>query len=618
MTAAIYTAYHKPATLVASARIRPIHVGRALARQPLPGMIGDDTGDNISDRNGRYCELTALYWAWKNDRASSHIGLMHYRRLLDFTGEHRADTVETHIAEVRVADYVARTERWLAENPGVDLVVPFMHHMARAVRANYETRHQQRDLAALEAILRRDHPAYLPHFEAVMEGRGVRLANMFHARRDIADAWCAFLFDVLGQLDAADVERRYYNAYQSRFLGFMSERLFTVFVRKWMADHPATRLREVNIVNLSDALVFPYLSDGAFNAPEYVNIALSSDAAYLPHAAAMVSSVMRHASPARTYNFFYMHSGIPPRMLETFGSVLRPHANARLHLLNVGDPFADSYRSPSRAPSNATYNRFLLFDLLPTLDRLLYIDCDMIVTGDVAEIFDVAMGDKKIAAVTDHIMTRSLTTRVATVDADVPDLYAYHRDRLGLSDEQIHGYFNAGLLVFNFAAMDVAATGQELRRLLDQSRFLFRDQDLLNSYFKDSTLRLPAKYNVLNSWASAYANVPADNHAEAMAAKRAPFVIHYAAKDYKPWTSGAVEYAEHYWDALRRTPFYTPVLAEAMRLDNGMVPPTGLRRFTTRRGVIENGRALGDRFPGLRPFLHRLYRLALRLRGRRP
>lgn len=82
--------YHKPATLFKDEIFTPIHVGRANARkrfQPedknfqwmLKNMIGDDTGDNISDRNGSYNEMTSLYWAWKNyDKLGDpdYIGLM--------------------------------------------------------------------------------------------------------------------------------------------------------------------------------------------------------------------------------------------------------------------------------------------------------------------------------------------------------------------------------------------------------------------------------------------------------------------------------------------------------------------------------------------------------------
>ena len=81
----IYTVYHKEAPILKSDIIIPIHAGRALnkdyGKPLLQKMIGDDTGDNISLKNERYAELTALYWIWKNSRAD-YVGLMHYRRSL--------------------------------------------------------------------------------------------------------------------------------------------------------------------------------------------------------------------------------------------------------------------------------------------------------------------------------------------------------------------------------------------------------------------------------------------------------------------------------------------------------------------------------------------------------
>ncbi len=601
MKAAIYTAYHKTSPLVESASVRPIHVGRAKAKAPLRDMIGDDTGDSISDANARYCELTALYWAWKNDREATHIGLMHYRRFLDFAGKHPAKAAEKALGEFRIAAYAAQTEGWLKANPGIDLVLPRPHVMPVSVRENYATRHSPADLAFVEQVIRRDHPGYIPYFESVMAGREVLLGNMFLARREIADAWCAFLFDVLDKLDQADLSRKYYSSYQSRYLGFMSERLFTVFAAKYQAEHPGASVHRVNILNLSQATCYPYIADDSLNGPEHVNIAFSSDDAYLPHAAAMLASALPHFAADRIYNLFYLYSDVLPQRMEVFASIFRSYPQIRFHPLNVGDPFKGSYRSKTRAPSNATYNRFLLFELLPTLTRLLYIDCDMIVNGDLAEIFDTEMGDKKIAAVPDFIMTRTLTNKVETLDPAVPDLYVYHRDKLGLNDEQIFSYFNAGLLLFNFAAMDVPATGRELMAKAKSSRFLFRDQDLLNSYFKDSYLRLPAKYNVFNSHAMAYSKVPAANQAEAMAAKAEPFIIHYAAAYYKPWEIAEVEYSDEYWAALQKTPFFMTVLAEARRTggDNGVF---------SKGFWINRARALAARFPGLRPVMHRVYR----------
>ena len=93
----ILVGYHKPAYLLKTDVLVPIHLGRALATDAskdgkmsqedyqwmLDNMIGDDTGDNISHLNREFCELTAIYWAWKNyDKLGNpdYIGFMHYRR----------------------------------------------------------------------------------------------------------------------------------------------------------------------------------------------------------------------------------------------------------------------------------------------------------------------------------------------------------------------------------------------------------------------------------------------------------------------------------------------------------------------------------------------------------
>ena len=61
----------------------PIQVGKAISNTDL-GVQGDNTGDNISEKNQSYCELTGIYWAWKNLKNVDYIGLCHYRRYFDF------------------------------------------------------------------------------------------------------------------------------------------------------------------------------------------------------------------------------------------------------------------------------------------------------------------------------------------------------------------------------------------------------------------------------------------------------------------------------------------------------------------------------------------------------
>ncbi len=596
MKASILTAYHRQAPLFRSRTITPIHVGREIAPAALPDMQGDDSGRNISSRNPSFCELTALYWAWQNDTESDMIGLMHYRRLLDLTDRLPGGAVERTPDHLDTRQWTAEAESWIAQQAANwDIVLPRLHEMGLTVEENYAKRHWAQDFDLARDIIARDHPDYADSFEAVARDRYIRLGNMALMSRPVFDRYCAWLFDILFKVEAAPVSRTHYSTTQMRYLGFLAERLFTVFVHHEQESNPTLRLREVSILNLADTLVTPFLLPEQKGDPGSVNIAFSSDRAYLPHAAAMLRSLVDHASSDRPLDLFYLHDGIPARDLGLLETVISDHPHATLHPINTHGAFKDSYRSASRAPSNATYNRFLLFDLLPGLDRLLYLDVDVILREDICKLYDTDIGNARIAAVTDWIMTRTLSGPVKTIDPDVPDLRAYHFDVLGLSETNIARYFNAGVLLFNFAAMeDVGAEGKALVAEAREGGYLFRDQDILNRHFKDSLFSLDPRWNVFNSDPAAYGRVPADGHAQAMAARTDPWLIHYADRDYKPWRHAAVPMAQYYWQALIRTPFYGEVL-------RGPRAQTPARNTSP---VVRAGRALAERVPILkRPLL---------------
>ena len=601
MTTTIYAAYHRAAPRLGGSHIVPIHVGRAQA-QALPQMIGDDTGDNISARNGAWCELTALYWAWKNDTQSDYIGLMHYRRVLDLTDTHPDGPVEHFPQQFDVDDWSAGADQWLESSlADFDIVVPRAHAMGRTVAANYTRGHAPQDWAIMRDVIAREFPQFIASFDAVADGHEIRLGNMAVMSRPIFETYCAFVFGVLFGVENTDVDRGHYSVYQGRYLGFLAERLMSVFIHHIAATKPDIRIKEVAILNTSKALVTPYLCKKDAPAAGVVNIALSADRAYLPHCAAMLRSLLDHADPAREINLFFLHSGIESRDLAVLETMLRERPKTRFHPLDTAGWFDNSYRSSSRAPSNATYNRFLLFSLLPGLDRLLYLDVDMIVQADVCALYDSDIGSAQLAAVPDWIMTRTLSGPIATIDPDVPDLGAYHREALGLNDAQIGRYFNAGVLIFNFAAMeDPAAIGKALIAQARDGKYLFRDQDILNRTFKDSYHALDPRWNVFNSTDASYGKVPRANHAKAMEARNDPWILHFADRSYKPWRGGAVPHAGAYWSALIRTPFYGEVV-------RNMAAASWGKRAARGGVIVRTGRSLATHVPALRGPLLRVH-----------
>ncbi|MFB9224738.1 DUF4422 domain-containing protein [Paracoccus cavernae] len=228
--ARVYLAYHKESPRIASATLQPIHVGRVAAETPLAGMPGDATGENISHLNPEYCELTAHFWAWKNNRDASTIGLMHYRRLLDLSPVPQ-DTrhPERFVMDFDAANYMAEADRSLASDSLGAVVAPRPIRMRRSVETQYAHCHDAGDLALLRDLIAEMRPDFRPDFERSLGGNRLIIGNIFIMRRDIFDHYSALLFPLL-----AAVHRRRQpegrSAYQRRYIGFLAERIFSAYV----------------------------------------------------------------------------------------------------------------------------------------------------------------------------------------------------------------------------------------------------------------------------------------------------------------------------------------------------------------------------------------------------
>lgn len=129
--------------------------------------------------------------------------------------------------------------------------------------------------------------------------------------------------------------------------------------------------------------------------------------------------------------------------------------------------------------SATTCFRYLLPDCLPNVDRVLYIDCDLLVRGSLAPIFKTDLTGRFAAAVTDTWMQRQAWL------AEIQREYGVKR------------YFNAGVLWFNLALMREEKLVPQLLEL-DRIRFPFRDQDVLNAAFVGRTAEMPETYNLID------------------------------------------------------------------------------------------------------------------------
>ena len=210
-------ALHKPYWLPQDDVYAPIRVGGA-AIPGLEAALSDDQGNNISNKNKYYCEMTALYWAWKNLDAD-YVGLVHYRRY--FAGKRPLAGKFARIATR------AEIEAALQKAP-VILPKP-RNYWIETTYSQYAHAHHAEDLDAVRAILAQQYPAYLAAFDRVMGRTKGHRFNMMVMRRDYFDRYCEWMFDVLARTEE-QIDWHAYSAYDQRVFGFLAERLMDVWI----------------------------------------------------------------------------------------------------------------------------------------------------------------------------------------------------------------------------------------------------------------------------------------------------------------------------------------------------------------------------------------------------
>lgn len=239
--ARIYIASNKLVPFPDNPAYQPVIVGR-LAHVVPRTVVTDARGDNISRLNPYYCEMTALYWAWKNDDLPPYVGLAHYRRYL--RSERAQGTKDFHA--------ILQGEEVVADLQHADIILPKAWKVDEpSIAANYAHYHSSDDLMVLAGLLDEQYPAYVADFTAFMSGQEIYPCNIFVTRREIFCNYMAWLFPIL-----REVERRVggfadRDSYQRRAAGFLAERLLNVYVR-----HEHLRVKERGLV-VVDGLSLP-------------------------------------------------------------------------------------------------------------------------------------------------------------------------------------------------------------------------------------------------------------------------------------------------------------------------------------------------------------------------
>lgn len=202
--------------------VHPIQAGAALAEHYIAD-IRDNEGDNISEKNGNYSELTALYWIWKNagekskrekdgskagergKEGSRYLGLFHYRRILDVT--------EEDIRRLREHD--------------IDVVLPYPAIQYPSIEEHHKRYVKDSDWKAMELALEQSAPEYAKGLEKIMSQPYFYNYNMLIAKDNVFRDFCGWLFPVLKRTEELSSPKGWERS--DRYIGYLGENLTTVY-----------------------------------------------------------------------------------------------------------------------------------------------------------------------------------------------------------------------------------------------------------------------------------------------------------------------------------------------------------------------------------------------------
>lgn len=235
----IIVATHKKYQMPEDELYLPLHVG-CEGKENI-GYIGDNTGDNISLKNSSFCELTGLYWAWKNLNAD-YIGLSHYRR--HFTCCKNIPKKEEDKFKVLLTKEQANI---LLEK--VDIILPKIRkYYIENLYDHYKHTMYIETLDETRKIIEEQCPEYLKEFDKLHKRTSAHMFNMFIMKKEYLDKYCTWLFNILFELEKR-IDPKQYDSFHARYLGRISELLLDVWINTNNLKYEEIKVIDMQNVN---------------------------------------------------------------------------------------------------------------------------------------------------------------------------------------------------------------------------------------------------------------------------------------------------------------------------------------------------------------------------------
>lgn len=254
---------------------------------------------------------------------------------------------------------------------------------------------------------------------------------------------------------------------------------------------------------------------------ETINVLCATDDNYVPYCGIMLTSLFENNKDVRVDVYVLIDKPLSKRSQRRFEKLTEQYGNG-ISFLIIDKSFLEKFPTKGMSYwSIAMYYRIFAEQLVPNhVDRILYLDCDIIVRSNIKSLWEIDMTHKAVGVVPD-IMT--------TCDVNIYERLQYPSEA---------GYFNSGVLLINLGYWRECKISQQCLDYLSENydRLFANDQDVLNAVLWDKKITLPLRYNYQIQYLSNYFfNLQSDNmKKEVLDTYNNPIIIHYA-HAIKPW-----------------------------------------------------------------------------------
>lgn len=229
----IFVGYYKPNIIFKSPIYQPILTSDA--KWDTKGIIKDNTGINIADKNQYYGELSGHYWAWKNflpETKAEYIGFAHYRRFLDFG---ITDMPNVPYKPTFVKDFQNTFKKYTEENilnciNGYDIIVPEKAHFGSMLYSQYLKWHPQKDMDFALNMIRDFYPEYIETTKEVMASKEMYMCLNFIMKKELLNDYFEWIFDILMKVEQKSNWAEYTDYLNIRVPAFIAERFFNIWL----------------------------------------------------------------------------------------------------------------------------------------------------------------------------------------------------------------------------------------------------------------------------------------------------------------------------------------------------------------------------------------------------